>query len=173
MPQTIVIGANDPNITYLLQRYAEESGFQTAHACHGQGVMEIAHRLQPTLIILDIELGDTTSPEILRRLKTEPDTCHIPVVIYSCLDEPPDEWANTADGYLYKSVMYDDFLDEIAQRYPGGSLFDIGCNNGYFPVGAERIAKLAGVLVGAEAPVPLVAPGQVVLEVVLEAAQRF
>ncbi len=45
MSQTIMIGANDPNITYLLQRYAEESGFQTAHVGHSKDVLELAHRL--------------------------------------------------------------------------------------------------------------------------------
>ncbi len=115
MPQTIMIGANDPNITYLLQRYAEESGFQTAHVCHGNEVLEVAHRLQPSLIILDIDLGKTTSRETLRRLKAEPATSHIPVVLYSCVDEPPEDWVAGADGYLVKSVMYDDFLAVLKQ----------------------------------------------------------
>jgi SAM-dependent methyltransferase len=33
--------------------------------------------------------------------------------------------------------MYEDILDEIALRCPGGSLLDVACNNGYLPVGAE------------------------------------
>ena len=33
--------------------------------------------------------------------------------------------------------MYDDLLGEVAQRFPGASLLDVACNNGYFPVGAE------------------------------------
>lgn len=32
--------------------------------------------------------------------------------------------------------MYDDFVDEIVDRYRGGSLFDVACNNGYFPIRA-------------------------------------
>lgn len=49
-----------------------------------------------------------------------------------------EEWDKISTANQRLRLMYDDFLDEIAQRYPGGSLFDIGCNNGYFPVGAER-----------------------------------
>ncbi len=123
MPEMIMIGANDPNITYLLQRYAEESGFETAHVCQSKDVLEMAHQLHPALIILDIELSETMNLEILRRLKGEPDTCHIPVVVYSCLDEPPEDWAASADGYLYKSVMYDDFVTVLKRagtpRLPG------------------------------------------------------
>jgi hypothetical protein len=40
----------------------------------------------------------------------------------------------TANGLCRQ--MYDDFIDEIAFRYGGGSLFDIACNNGYFPIRA-------------------------------------
>ncbi|MHB1608699.1 MAG: class I SAM-dependent methyltransferase [Acidiferrobacter thiooxydans] len=49
------------------------------------------------------------------------------------------EWdkISAANGRL--RMMYDDFIDEIARRYPGGSLLDVACNNGYFPVQASRI----------------------------------
>lgn len=119
MPQTIMIGANDPNITYLLQRYAEESGFQTAHVCQGQDVQALAFRLQPALIILDIELVEASDREILRRLKGESATRDIPVVIYSYLDEPPDDWEQSVDGYLPKSVLYDDFRAVLRRAVSG------------------------------------------------------
>jgi len=110
MPQTIMIAANDPNIAYLLQRYAEECGFQTVNVCQGKDVLDLAQRTKPALIILDIELPETNSGKVLRQLKTEPATHDIPVVVYSCLDEPLDDWREGVNGYLQKSVMYDDFV---------------------------------------------------------------
>ncbi len=121
MSQTIMIGANDPNITYLLQRYAEESGFQTAHVRQSKDMLELAHRLQPALIILDISLDEMTDREVLRQLRAEPATRHIPIVIYSCLDEPPEDWTQSADGYLFKSVMYDDFVAVLKRARAAGS----------------------------------------------------
>ncbi len=110
MCQTIVIGATDTNIAYLLQRYAEESGFQTAPVRQSKDVPALVQQLQPVLIILDIELAEAADREVLRQLKADPATCHIPVVIYSCLDEPPEDWTASADGYLFKSLLYDDFI---------------------------------------------------------------
>jgi len=110
MPQTIMIAANDPNITYLLQRYAEESGFQTVNVGQGKDVLDLAQRSKPALIILDIELPETSGGKVLRRLKAEPATRNIPVVVYSCLNEEVEEWGEGVDGYLQKSVMYDDFV---------------------------------------------------------------
>ncbi len=120
MCQTIVIGATDTNIAYLLQRYAEESGFQTAHVPQSKDVPDLAHHLQPAIIILDIELVKAADREILRRLKDEPATCNIPVVIYSCLDEPPENWQESVDGYLFKSLMYDDFVAVLKRAGKAG-----------------------------------------------------
>ena len=74
MPQTIMIVANDPNITYLLQRYAEESGFRTVSACQGKDVLDLAHHTHPVLIILDTELPGSAGSHMLHGLRTEADT---------------------------------------------------------------------------------------------------
>jgi SAM-dependent methyltransferase len=47
------------------------------------------------------------------------------------------EWLKICDANSRLRAMYDDLLDEVAQRFPGASLLDVACNNGYFPVGAE------------------------------------
>ena len=110
MSQTIMIGANDPNTAYLLQRYAEESGFQPVPVFQSEDILATADRLQPTLIILDIALVAKTAWEVVRRLKTHPATRRVPVVIYSYLEEPPEDWHEGVDGYLLKSALYDDFV---------------------------------------------------------------
>jgi 2-polyprenyl-3-methyl-5-hydroxy-6-metoxy-1,4-benzoquinol methylase len=52
---------------------------------------------------------------------------------------PADIWDKAADANARLRAMYDDFVAEIARRYPGGSLLDVACNNGYFPVRAEQL----------------------------------
>ena len=110
MPQTIMIAASDPNISYLLQRYAEESGFEAVSVCQGRDVLSLAHSAHPSLIILDTELPGTTGLKVLRYLKDEAATRAIPVVIYSAIDEPSEGWGDDVAGYLPKSVMFDDFI---------------------------------------------------------------
>ena len=110
MSQTIMIGANDPNTAYLLQRYAEESGFQPIPVFQSKDILDAADRMQPVLIILDIALVAPTAWEVVRRLRIDPAMRKIPVVIYSCLEEPPEEWREGVDGFLLKSAMYDDFV---------------------------------------------------------------
>ena len=110
MSQSIMIGANDANTAYLLQRYTEESGFQPVPVRPSDDIVAAADRLQPALIILDIALVPTTAWEVLRQLKSDPVTQRVPVVIYSCLEEPPEDWREGVDGFLLKSAMFDDFV---------------------------------------------------------------
>jgi len=56
------------------------------------------------------------------------------------------DWDKVTDANRRLAAVYDDLLDAVAERFPGGSLIDIACNNGYFPVGAElRGMKAHGV----------------------------
>jgi hypothetical protein len=48
------------------------------------------------------------------------------------------EWERFSDANARLRNMYEDWLDAIAQAYPGGTLLDPACNNGYFLVGALR-----------------------------------
>jgi response regulator RpfG family c-di-GMP phosphodiesterase len=109
MPQTILIAINDPNILYLFQRYAEESGFHTAHASSGEDILVVAQKSKPRLIILEIGFPETAGRDVLSALKAEPTTRDIPVVTYSCVDEAFRDYSGDAVGSL-KSVMYSDFL---------------------------------------------------------------
>ena len=115
MPKTILIAAVDPNITYLLQRYAEASGFRPVPAVQRDELVQIAHRLQPDLIILEIEQSETCAPNMMQQLKDDITTQDIPVVIYSCYDEVSGPVAEGAASYLQKSVMYGDFLAALEQ----------------------------------------------------------
>ena len=115
MPQTIMIVANDPNITYLLQRYAEESGFRTVSTCQDKDVLDLAHHTHPVLIILDTEMPGGAGPNMLHGLRTAADTRNIPVVLYSGLEGPTEEWEEDAVGHLPKTVMYDDFVAALNQ----------------------------------------------------------
>ena len=111
MPRTVMIAVHDPNIRYLLQRYAEESGFQTVSATRGRD--QLATLIQQpdlALVILDAELPGISGQRTSHRLKAEAALRNIPVVIYSSVDELIEEWDAGVAAYLPKSILYDDFV---------------------------------------------------------------
>ena len=115
MPQTILIAATDPNIVYLLQRYAEATGFRTIETSPDKDVQELAQQMAPALIILENDFPGRVLLSVLERLKAASATCKIPIVLYSCLDTEPSKPFEGVAGYLLKSVRYDDFLAVLKQ----------------------------------------------------------
>ncbi len=115
MPKTILIAASDPNIIYLLQRYAEASGFEAVITGPAKDLRQLVQRVQPDLVVMEIELPDDPARQALNSLKADPITRLIPVVVYSCYDEVNCNAIEGADSCLQKSAMYSDFLVALEQ----------------------------------------------------------
>jgi CheY-like chemotaxis protein len=108
--KTILIAATDPNIIYLLQRYAEACGFHTAHCGFGECLIHLARQVQPVLVVLQIEPPESIWQQSLKMLKADPVTERIPIIAYSCIDEMIYSQVDGIDSILQKSVLYSDFL---------------------------------------------------------------
>ena len=78
----------------------------------------LAERL-PSLILLDIQLPDANGVELCRRLKRDPRTKRIPVLMLSAkYTEPADRAEGLltgAEAYLSKPVNLDALWDEVRQ----------------------------------------------------------
>ena len=49
-----------------------------------------------------------------------------------------EDWKKISSSNQSQRTMYDTFVEAVALRYPGGSLLDVACNNGYIPVAARK-----------------------------------
>ncbi len=120
MSRTILIAAGDSNIVYLLQRYAEKSGFHSVQVNPRGNPAAFAQQIRPALVILEEDPIGNANSDILDALKARPETSGIPVVIYSCMDTEVARQVQGVAGYLLKSVRYDDFVTVLRQAgvYP-------------------------------------------------------
>jgi len=103
----ILIVDDAPDSLGLLQDMMREQGYQTFVASSGKRALDIATRVQPDLILLDVILPDLDGLEICRRLKRQPDTAHIPVIFVSACGETDDIVAGFDTGaadYIAKPV---------------------------------------------------------------------
>jgi len=76
-------------------------------AADGEGCLQMARQAKPDLILLDLVLPDMPGTEVLRRLRADPATASIPVVVFSAEDDAASRLgalAAGADDYLTKSV---------------------------------------------------------------------
>lgn len=102
------------------------------------GLVELGAKLlnyQPFILSDDVQTG--VGYTIALGAAADTDIRAAPPLVFRRGDWP-DKWDRITDANQRLRTMYEDFLDAIVERYPGGSLLDVACNNGYFPVGASR-----------------------------------
>lgn len=111
----ILIVDNSSDFVDLVSRYLEPHGWQVIGAVDAHEAMGAARRLHPRVILLDLVLPGEDGWDLMLRLKTEPDTRDIPVVICSILNEPQLAFSLGAAGYVLKPVTELSLLRALAR----------------------------------------------------------
>ena len=81
--KTVLVVDDDPDIVRLIMLSLEQEGFQTVGATSGEQAMEIARSRHIDAITLDLLMPGMHGLEVTRRLKEDPVTRNIPVVVIS------------------------------------------------------------------------------------------
>jgi len=95
----------------LLQAKLEAQYHSVILACNGPEALEKARTTDPEIILLDVMMPGMDGYEVCRRLKADPVTAHIPVVMVTALSDTEDRVRGLdagAEDFLTKPV--DDFL---------------------------------------------------------------
>ena len=108
----LVVEDDQPSLD-LLTVYLSGAGFRVAVARDGEEGLELARRLRPVGIALDVVLPRLDGWEFLARAKADPSIAHIPVIIVSILDERRQGLALGAADYLVKPVSRESFLTAV------------------------------------------------------------
>lgn len=72
----------------------------------------------PRVILLDLKMPKMSGIDVLRRIKADDRTKHIPVVVLTSSKENPDLaicYQLGANSYIVKPVVFEDFLNAIAE----------------------------------------------------------
>ncbi len=72
----------------------------------------------PVVILLDLKLPRLDGMDVLRRIRSEPKTRQIPVVVLTSSDEQKDiveSYNLGANSYIRKPVKFNDFVDAVRQ----------------------------------------------------------
>ncbi len=87
-PDTILIIDDDEPLVELLTRRLQRQGYRTISACCGAEGLAKARLQRPSLIVLDLRLPDADGLGVCSQLVDSPETCTIPVIILSGLEDP-------------------------------------------------------------------------------------
>jgi signal transduction histidine kinase/CheY-like chemotaxis protein len=111
-PVALVV-EDDPPAAELLRLYLEGAGCRVEVAWDGEEGFAKACQLQPALITLDLLLPKMDGWDLLVRLKEEPSTREIPVVIASIMEQRGKGFALGAADYLVKPVSREDLMGAL------------------------------------------------------------
>ena len=110
---TVLVVEDDAHSVELLSVYLEGAGYKIAVARDGVEGLELARRLRPRAVVLDILLPRVDGWDLLARLKADPATADAPVVVVSMLDERGKGLALGAVEYLVKPVGREELLEAL------------------------------------------------------------
>ena len=104
--RVLVVDDLEPNVK-LLEAKLRAEYFDVIGAMSGEEAIKLALEEKPDIILLDVMMPGMDGFEVCRRIKLEPETMHIPVVMVTALEQQADRVAGLeagADDFLTKPV---------------------------------------------------------------------
>jgi len=84
----ILVVEDQDSIRRMIEALVQARGYDVTAVASGTKAIDVAMTTPPNLVLLDLNLpGQYDGFEVCRRLRSEPGTCKVPVVIISALDD--------------------------------------------------------------------------------------
>ncbi|HUK23040.1 MAG TPA: response regulator [Terriglobales bacterium] len=106
-------------IRHTVCRFLEERGFQVESASNGQHALEILERIQPHIIITDMQMPKMDGSELITALKSQPRTCEIPVVIVAGRQSGFENKEKRANFAIFKDIDIEEQLAKALEVLMG------------------------------------------------------
>ncbi len=120
MNTAILLIEDDTMMSKMYEKILSHEGYTVTVAPDGIAGLETAKKLNPALILLDIMMPKMDGLQVLEKLKLDPDTQKIPVVLLTNLGSDTvinQAFTIGAAGYLIKSQVSNDKLVTEVKNY--------------------------------------------------------
>ena len=112
-PSVLVVEDQEPTRRLIVQRL-QAAGMRTCEAADGEGALRAIATEKPALVLLDLGLPGVDGWEVLRRLRHDPDTAELPVIVLTGSDLPSARAAGRDLG----------IVDVVGKPFDLGSLLE-------------------------------------------------
>lgn len=112
----ILVVDDEPDILEFLQEILEEEGFAVITADRGEYVEQLCNGNPPDLILLDVWLSGKDGRDIVKYLKNQEKTKHIPVIMFSAYPNVREMVLQVgADDFIAKPFEIEALLAKIVR----------------------------------------------------------
>jgi DNA-binding response OmpR family regulator len=109
----------DPYVRELETYFLTEAGFGVTFADDGLQALELARQIHPTIVITEILVPKLDGLALCRRLKSDPATSDIAVLIFSLLAAERRAQDAGADAFLIKPLSAQSLKDAVRRLLAG------------------------------------------------------
>lgn len=116
MIKKILVVEDDPVALRLIEYTLGQGGYQVVTAANGLEGMRKAKQEAPDLIILDVMLPGLDGFEVCHRLRSDPETAHVPIMMLSAKAQEVDKATGLktgADYYLVKPAAPSEIMNQV------------------------------------------------------------
>jgi two-component system cell cycle response regulator DivK len=122
MKHTILLIEDNEQNRYLATFLLEKAGYTVVPASDGPLGIELASRILPQLILLDIQLPSMDGYAVASALRRNPQLADIPIVAvtsYAMVGDREKALASGCTGYMEKPINPETFVAEIESYLKG------------------------------------------------------
>jgi CheY-like chemotaxis protein len=123
--RTILIVERDQNVRSLQQYFLGEAGFTVEFVDDGEAALARVPLLRPALVVTEILVPRLDGLALCRRLREDPLTRHIPVIVFSILAAAARAGEAGASAFLRKPLVESVFVaavQELVAAQPTGAM---------------------------------------------------
>jgi len=117
MKKRILLVEDDPSAARLVSYTLEQEGYEVLTAPNGVEGLRKAREEEPDLLVLDVMLPGLDGFEVCHRLRSEPQTAKLPILMLSAKAREADKATGInvgADDYLSKPAAPDEIVARVA-----------------------------------------------------------
>ena len=126
-PGFVLVVDDEEQNRVLLRDPLEARGYEVAEAENGLKALELVAQRLPDVILLDVMMPHMDGFEVCRRIKKDPKTAHIPVLIVTALSDRKERLTGIGAGandFLNKPIDFHDVVLRVGNAASSKKLFD-------------------------------------------------
>lgn len=118
----VLVVDDSRTVVHGLRTVLEQDGYFVMEAYDGMTAIELAKAHQPDLILMDVIMPGLNGFQATRKIRKDPSTHSIPIIIISATEQPTEQFWLTklgANDFLGKPIIRGDLFNKVeTQLYP-------------------------------------------------------